>query len=86
MPKVNLKGKNPSPAEINRRVIRAAMARAGIDFDKDVARQIGMSPSYFSTKLNEGGWKIEELQRLAVILPFTVEDAVALMGIKKAAG
>lgn len=87
MPKVNLGAtKKLSPAEVNCRVIRSAMARVGIYRDKDVASQIGMSPSYFSTKLKEGGWKIEELQRLAVVLAFTADDAAALLGVKKAAG
>ncbi|MEA4919341.1 MAG: hypothetical protein VB078_00235 [Clostridiaceae bacterium] len=83
MPRVNL-GVSPDrrqAAQI-RKIIRTNMAKMDIRHDSQVAESAGMLPPLFCKRLKAGGWRVQELIKIAKYLRFSAEDAAAVLGLR----
>lgn len=83
MPRVNL-GRDPAKErkKETRRIIKAAMGRQEMR-QKDVAEKIGISPLAFSSKINKGEWRLEEMISIVSTLHLTAEETAVILGAKK---
>ncbi|MCQ5025487.1 hypothetical protein NE612_01365 [Oscillibacter valericigenes] len=73
----------PTPAqqrETLKRVIKVSMAANDVDSYTELAGLMGMSRQALSRRMNDGGWKFEELCRLIRVLKMDQEQVSRMMG------
>ena len=74
MPRVKLG--TPTPAQqraVMNKIIKKAMVDCDIEDYTDLGLQMGMSRQAVSRRMNDGGWKDEELWRLVRVLKLSAE-------------
>ena len=84
MPRVKLG--TPTPAQqraVMNKIIKKAMVDCDIDDYTDLGLQMGMSRQAVSRRMNDGGWKYEELCRLVRVLKLDVSQVARMMGVKE---
>ena len=84
MPRVNLG--TPTPAQqraVMNKIIKKAMVDCDIDDYTDLGLRMGMSRQAVSRRMNDGGWKDEELWRLVRVLKLDVSQVARMMGVKE---
>ncbi|WP_298030223.1 hypothetical protein [uncultured Dysosmobacter sp.] len=83
MPKVKL-GKsvfNPvRQREIFNLYVKIGMLRKGIKTQGQLAARMSMDRSVINKRINQGGWKYEELCRLIRLLELSAEEVAQMMG------
>ena len=77
MPRTKLDRMTVSKAQIETRIIKAAMARNGLFHDKDLAEKIGTDPGYLSHGFKKG-FSDQMKKRMHNVLRFTAEEREAL--------
>lgn len=86
MPRTKLDVMTPErQREIVNKVIRHAMVEKGINTPEELACRVSMSGSTVRRRFKDGGWTIEELQRIADKLSLSAADAGKMLGIKTVA-
>ena len=81
MPRVKLG--TPTPAQqraVMNKIIKKAMVDCDIDDYTDLGLRMGMSRQAVSRRMNDGGWKDEELWRLVRVLKLTAEQLAVMLG------
>ena len=63
-------------------IIRMAMNRQGIWTQRECAARLGKSQPWFSQRLKDNSWKLEDMVLLSRVLKFTPEEAAAILGVK----
>lgn len=81
MPRTKLSIPTPSQqrAAMNK-VIKKAMVDCDIDDYTGLALRMGMSRQAVSRRMNDGGWKDEELWKLVRVLKLTAEQLAVMLG------
>lgn len=82
MSRVNLGRQPPTPGETAEQIISTLMARRGIRTRKELAVKAGMDEQAFRLRMRTGGWRLEELVKVARALRMSKEDTAALLGVK----
>ena len=77
MPRTKLDRMTISKAEIETRIIKAAMARNGLFHNKELAEKIGTDPGYLSHGFKKG-FSDQMKKRMHKVLRFTDEEKEAL--------
>lgn len=77
MPRTKLDRRTLSRAEIETRIIKAAMARNGLFKNKDLAAKIGTDPGYLSHGFKKG-FSDQMKKRMHKVLRFTEEEREVL--------
>lgn len=75
----------PTPAQqrdVMNKVIRKAMVDCDIEDYTVLGLRMGMSRQAVSRRMNDGGWKDEELWRLVRVLKLTAEQLSVMLGAK----
>ena len=81
MPRTKLSIPTPSQQRANfKRVVRMAMAANDIDSYASLATMMGMSRQAVSRRMNDGGWKFEELCQLIRVLKMGPDQVARMMG------
>ena len=62
------------------KVIKKAMVDCEIDDYTALGLRMGMSRQAISRRMNDGGWKDEELWRLVRVLKLSAEQLAAMLG------
>ena len=81
MPRVKLG--TPTPAQQRQamnKVIKKAMVDCDIADYNTLGLRMGMSRQAVSRRMNDGGWKVEELWRLVRVLHLTAEQLAIMLG------
>lgn len=81
MPRVKLG--IPSPAQQRaafNKIVKKAMVDNDIEDYVTLASRMGMSRQAVSRRMNDGGWKLEELWLLVRVLKLSGEQAAAMLG------
>lgn len=84
MPRVKLG--TPTPAQqravMNKiiKIIKKAMVDCDIEDYTALGLQMGMSRQAISRRMNDGGWKDEELWKLVRVLKLSAEQLAAMLG------
>lgn len=81
MPKVKLG--TPTLAQqrsVMNKIIKKAMVDCDIEDYTALGLRMGMSRQAVSRRMNDGGWKDEELWRLVRVLKLTAEQLAAMLG------
>ena len=81
MPRVKLG--IPTPAqqrEAMNKIIRKAMVDCDIEDYVTLGRRMGMSRQAIGRRMNDGGWKDEELWRLVRVLKLSANQVASMMG------
>ena len=81
MPRVNLG--TPTPAQqraVMNKIIKKAMVDCDIEDYTALGLRMGMSRQAVSRRMNDGGWKDEELWRLVRVLKLTAEQLAGKTG------
>ena len=84
MPRVKLG--TPTPAQqraVMNKIIKKAMVDCDIDDYTALGLRMGMSRQAVSRRMNDGGWKDEELWRLVRVLKLDVSQVARMMGVKE---
>lgn len=84
MPSVKLG--TPTPAQqraVMNKIIKKAMVDCDIDDYTALGLRMGMSRQAVSRRMNDGGWKDEELWRLVRVLKLDVSQVARMMGVKE---
>ena len=84
MPRV--KPGTPTPAQqraVMNKIIKKAMVDCDIDDYTALGLRMGMSRQAVSRRMNDGGWKDEELWRLVRVLKLDVSQVARMMGVKE---
>ena len=84
MPRVKLG--TPTPAQqraVMNKIIKKAMVDCDIDDYTGLGLRMGMSRQAVSRRMNDGGWKDEELWRLVRVLKLDVSQVARMMGVKE---
>ena len=84
MPRVNLG--TPTPAQqraVMNKIIKKAMVDCDIEDYTALGLRMGMSRQAVSRRMNDGGWKDEELWRLVRVLKLDVSQVARMMGVKE---
>lgn len=74
----------PTPAQQRdalKRVIKVSMAANDVDSYTELAVMLGMSRQALSRRMNDGGWKFEELCRLIRVLKMDPDQVSKMMGV-----
>lgn len=82
MPRVKLG--TPTPAQQRQamnKVIKKAMVDCDIADYNTLGLRMGMSRQAVSRRMNDGGWKVEELWRLVRVLRLTPGQVGTMMGL-----
>lgn len=66
------------------KIIRKYMIERDIKTVLDLAPQVCICYSTLKCKMNNGGWTQKDLFKIIEVLKITPEDAVVLLGLKKA--
>lgn len=83
MPSVKLG--TPTPAQqraVMNKIIKKAMVDCDIADYTVLGLRMGMSRQAVSRRMNDGGWKDEELWRLVRVLKLTAEQLAVMLGAK----
>ena len=81
MPRVKLG--TPTPAQqwaVMNKVIKKAMVDCDIEDYTALGLRMGMSRQAISRRMNDGGWKDEELWKLVRVLKLSAEQLAAMLG------
>lgn len=81
MPRVKLG--TPTPAQqrdVMNKVIKKAMVDCEIEDYTALGLRMGMSRQAISRRMNDGGWKDEELWKLVRVLKLSAEQLAAMLG------
>ena len=81
MPRVKLG--TPTPAQqraVMNKVIKKAMVDCAIEDYTALGLRMGMSRQAISRRMNDGGWKDEELWKLVRVLKLSAEQLAAMLG------
>ena len=81
MPRVKLG--TPTPAQqraVMNKVIKKAMVDCYIEDYTALGLRMGMSRQAISRRMNDGGWKDEELWKLVRVLKLSAEQLAAMLG------
>ena len=81
MPRVKLG--TPTPAQqraVMNKIIKKAMVACDIEDYTALGLQMGMSRQAISRRMNDGGWKDEELWKLVRVLKLSAEQLAAMLG------
>ena len=84
MPRVKLG--TPTPAQqraVMNKIIKKAMVDCDIEDYTALGLRMGMSRQAVSRRMNDGGWKDEELWRLVRVLELDVSQVARMMGVKE---
>lgn len=84
MPRVKLG--TPKPAQqraVMNKIIKKAMVDCDIEDYTALSLRMGMSRQAVSRRMNDGGWKDEELWRLVRVLKLDVSQVARMMGVKE---
>ena len=84
MPRVKLG--TPTPAQqraVMNKIIKKAMVDCDIDDYTALGLRMGMSRQAVGRRMNDGGWKDEELWRLVRVLKLAVSQVARMMGVKE---
>ena len=84
MPSVKLG--TPTPAQqraVMNKIIKKAMVDCDIEDYTALGLRMGMSRQAVSRRMNDGGWKDEELWRLVRVLKLDVSQVARMMGVKE---
>ena len=84
MPRVKLG--TPTPAQqraVMNKIIKKAMVDCDIEDYTALGLRMGMSRQAVSRRMNDGGWKDEELWRLVRVLKLDVSQVARMMGVKE---
>lgn len=79
MPRTKLERFAVSKAEIETRIIKSAMARNGMFFNKQLAEKVGTTPSYISGGFKKG-FSDSMKKRMHKVLHFTPEEIEVIGG------
>lgn len=63
-------------------VIRGAMAREGVRFDKQLCGPLGLTQQQIFTRFDHLGWSSWELFQLNKLLHFTAAEGCKLLGVE----
>lgn len=66
------------------KIIRKYMIDRDIKTMLDLAAMVNICYSTFAYRINRGGWTQKDLFKIIEVLKITPEDAVVLLGLKKA--
>lgn len=86
MPRVKLGA--PTPAQqraVMNKIIKKAMVDCDIEDYTSLAIRMGMSRQAVSRRMNDGGWKFEELCCLVRVLKLSGEQVAAMLGVLRPA-
>lgn len=84
MPRVKLGTPTPSQQRaVMNKIIKKAMVDCDIDDYTALGLRMGMSRQAVSRRMNDGGWKDEELWRLVRVLKLDVSQVARMMGVKE---
>lgn len=81
MPRVKLG--TPTPAQqrtVMNKIIKKAMVDCDIEDYTALGLRMGMSRQAISRRMNDGGWKDEELWKLVRVLKLSAEQLAAMLG------
>ena len=81
MPSVKLG--TPTPAQqrdVMNKIIKKAMVDCDIEDYTALGLRMGMSRQAISRRMNDGGWKDEELWKLVRVLKLSAEQLAAMLG------
>ena len=81
MPRVKLG--TPTPAQqraVMNTIIKKAMVDCDIEDYTALGLRMGMSRQAISRRMNDGGWKDEELWKLVRVLKLSAEQLAAMLG------
>lgn len=85
MPRTKLDMLTPErQREITNKTLRHYMVEKEIRTPSNLAPLVGITPRTMRRRFDEGGWTIEELQKLVRFFGITAEDAGKILGCKTA--
>lgn len=81
MPRVKLGAPTPDQQRVAmNKVIKKAMVECDIEDYVTLGLRMGMSRQAISRRMNDGGWKIEELWRLVRVLKLSAGQVASMLG------